>query len=90
MTGEDLAALVDSGVQMHRLLELAPPGRFAGNIVFLTAARDGGENAAGTWREHVDGDIEEYRIDCHHTTMMRQGPLTDIGPIIAAELNRAR
>jgi acyl transferase domain-containing protein/thioesterase domain-containing protein/acyl carrier protein len=89
MTGEDLAALVDNGVHTHRLLESAPPGRFAGNVVFLTAARDGGDDAVSTWREHVDGDIDEYRIDCHHTTMMRQGPLTDIGPIIAAELQRA-
>jgi acyl transferase domain-containing protein/thioesterase domain-containing protein/acyl carrier protein len=88
LTGDDLAALVDSGVHTHRLLESTPPGRFAGGIVFLTAARDGDE-AAGTWRDHVDGDIDEHRIDCHHTTMMRQGPLTDIGPIIAAALRRA-
>lgn len=33
-----------------------------------------------------DGDLEEYGIGCHHTTMMRQGPLGAIGPIIAAEL----
>jgi amino acid adenylation domain-containing protein len=87
-TGEDLAGLVESGVHTHQLLEQSPPGRFEGNLVYLSAARDG-ESAAGSWREHVDGDLEEYRIDCHHTTMMRQGPLGEIGPIIAAELKRA-
>ena len=88
-TGEDLATLVEGGMHTHQLIETTPPGRFEGNLVYLAAARDGA-SSAGSWREHVDGGTEEYRIDCHHTTMMRQGPLGEIGPIIAAELKRAQ
>ncbi|MFG3691061.1 amino acid adenylation domain-containing protein [Micromonospora sp. NPDC047740] len=88
-TGEDLDALVESGLHTQRILERTPPGRFRGNVVYLTAVRDG-DRAAAAWHEHVDGNVDEYPIDCHHTTMMRQGPLTEIGPVIAAELKRAR
>ncbi|MEV5015470.1 non-ribosomal peptide synthetase/type I polyketide synthase [Streptomyces sp. NPDC053780] len=89
VTGEDLDVLVDSGLHTHRLLHETPPGVFHGNVVYLTAARDGAP-AVDSWLGHVDGKINEYRIDCHHTTMMRQGPLTEIGPIIAAELKETR
>ncbi|WP_410656965.1 amino acid adenylation domain-containing protein [Amycolatopsis sp. lyj-112] len=85
--GADLASLVESGVHTHRIIRQAPPGRFDGDVVFLTAARDAVAAAAG-WREYVHGDLDEYQIDCHHTTMMRQGPLAEIGPIIATELKR--
>ncbi len=87
--GTDLDALVASGEHTHRVLAATPPGVFRGNAVYLTAERDG-DPAVGAWREHVDGEIDEFRIDCHHTTMMRQGPLTEIGPIIAAELKGTR
>jgi thioesterase domain-containing protein len=87
-TGEDLAALVDSGAHTYRILGQAPPGRFKGDAVYLTAERDG-DSSATTWAEHISGDLDEYPIDCHHTTMMRQGPLSEIGPIIAAELKTA-
>ncbi|WP_051767620.1 hybrid non-ribosomal peptide synthetase/type I polyketide synthase [Amycolatopsis vancoresmycina] len=87
-TGEDLATLVESGIHTHRLIEQSPPGRYEGNLVYLTAARDESPSAAA-WLDHITGELEEYRIDCHHTTMLRQGPLGDIGPIIAAELKRA-
>ncbi|MEV6694568.1 amino acid adenylation domain-containing protein [Micromonospora sp. NPDC051196] len=88
-TGIDLESLIDSGVHTHRILAQTAPGVFDGNAVLLTATRDG-DSAAATWRDHVTGNLDEHPIDCHHTTMMRQGPLTEIGPIIAAELKRSR
>ncbi|MGH3684924.1 MAG: amino acid adenylation domain-containing protein [Pseudonocardiaceae bacterium] len=38
------------------------------------------------WMPYVDGNIETYYIDCSHAHMTQPGPLTQVGPILAAKL----
>ncbi|MFD9631657.1 alpha/beta fold hydrolase, partial [Streptomyces violascens] len=59
--------------------------------LFLAEHSDWGE--AGTeketlWRPHFSGPLEVHRIACTHDDILNPGPLAEIGPIVAAELDR--
>jgi amino acid adenylation domain-containing protein len=83
----DLDLVVDSAQRVLQVIKAAPPERFDGRVVFLSALRDA-SSAVDGWYP-LAGSIEEHPIDCHHGEMMAQGPLAEIGPIIDAELKRA-
>ncbi|MGH3770110.1 MAG: hypothetical protein ACRDRW_01695 [Pseudonocardiaceae bacterium] len=65
------------------------PSRFRGDILLFTATIDqpeGTPTPAG-WRPYVDGTIETHLVSSRHDNMMKPpGPLTQIGPILAAKL----
>ncbi|MEU9101662.1 amino acid adenylation domain-containing protein [Streptomyces sp. NPDC048361] len=59
--------------------------------LFLAEHSDWGE--AGTeketlWRPHFSGPLEIHRIACTHDDILNPGPLAEIGPVVAAELDR--
>jgi thioesterase domain-containing protein/acyl carrier protein len=88
VAGVDQESLLDAAMRVQRLIRNARPERFDGRVVFLAALRDPGPSPVEGWRPLV-ADLEEHLIDCHHGEMMRQGPLTEIGPVIDAELKQA-
>ncbi|MFB9902945.1 amino acid adenylation domain-containing protein [Allokutzneria oryzae] len=75
------------GLPVVRSMDSHAPGHFDGDMLFFTA---GVAESAEPWRPYVGGRIEEHRISCAHADMMRPGPLTEIGPAIAARLEARR
>jgi nonribosomal peptide synthetase DhbF len=74
-----------------RLFQRFAPGHYKGDALLIraTKGRDSAAPDAESWRSHIDGAIETYDIDCEHDDMMEQAALHVIGPVIAAEVERA-
>ena len=87
-----LHALVDTAVHTRRVIQAAGPSRFAGDMLLLTATRDRGPDwpSPDSWRAHVTGTLTEHEVDCRHWDMLRTGPLSQVGPLIAAGLDVPR
>jgi amino acid adenylation domain-containing protein len=87
-----LHALVDTAANTRRIIQAAEPGRFAGDVLLLTATRDRGPDwpAPGSWRTHLTGSLTEHEVDCRHWDMLRTGPLAQVGPLLAAGLDVPR
>ncbi|HEV7980525.1 non-ribosomal peptide synthetase/type I polyketide synthase [Amycolatopsis sp.] len=85
-------SLVDTAVHTQRLIAEAEPGHFDGDAVHLTATRGRlpGWPEPEAWQRHITGDFTEHHVDCAHPEMLRQGPLKEIGPLIATTLKRIR
>ncbi|NUS45757.1 MAG: amino acid adenylation domain-containing protein [Mycobacteriaceae bacterium] len=93
--GGPFAALTDA--QLERLYagyrrgtELATrftPGRFEGNVLFVTAAADEynrsrPDRTALSWRPYVTGEIHEHAVDYRHSELTTPAALGDIGPLV--------
>jgi thioesterase domain-containing protein len=88
-----LAELVETALGTRAAVRRALPGTFRGDVLHLEAARESrGTLTPRAWARHVDGRLDVRRVDCRHVDMMRPGPLSVIGPVLAAELagRRAR
>ncbi|MBM9838421.1 amino acid adenylation domain-containing protein [Rhodococcus hoagii] len=74
--------LAGSLVRRHR------PRTFEGDLVFFTAANDsrGGVAPPRQWDSYVSGSVRETRIDCTHAEMTTPAALSEIGRVLAAEL----
>jgi thioesterase domain-containing protein/aryl carrier-like protein len=75
-----------------RLLEKFAPGRFSGKMLLFVASADLGEDELAArsdqWAPYVGAGVELHRIDCSHDDMMLPDPLSRIGNVLAAELDR--
>jgi nonribosomal peptide synthetase DhbF len=40
------------------------------------------------WKTYLDGEIEQYDIDCRHKDMCQPKPLAEIGELLAQALER--
>ncbi|MFE3541567.1 amino acid adenylation domain-containing protein [Nocardia sp. NPDC059177] len=63
---------------------------FDGDLLFFTAGRDdhGEGRAAGSWRDHIAGDIRDIAVDATHWDITGATALDTIGPALAAALTR--
>jgi nonribosomal peptide synthetase DhbF len=64
------------------------PGRFTGDVLFFTAAKDswkkGGEWEA--WTSFVDGTVENHDVPCPHSHLMQPGVLDLIDDVLRRKL----
>ncbi|GAA4938548.1 thioesterase domain-containing protein [Nonomuraea thailandensis] len=82
-----LTELVETALGTRAAVRSALPGTFRGDVLHLEAARESrGTLTPRAWARHIDGRLDVRRVDCRHVDMMRPGPLSVIGPILAAEL----
>ncbi|WP_280269301.1 non-ribosomal peptide synthetase [Nocardia wallacei] len=67
------------------------PPRYAGELLYFTAAADSGPNpGAAQWSPLVGGELREHRVECTHGAMTGPEALADIGPVLRAHLAGAR
>ncbi|MBV9163199.1 MAG: amino acid adenylation domain-containing protein, partial [Pseudonocardiales bacterium] len=87
-----LTAIIQILANNYHLARKFTPDRFEGDLLLITAALDQpeSEQTADAWRPYVTGEIETHAIDTQHTHMTQPGPLTQIGSILAAKLQKIR
>ncbi|MFF9090557.1 type I polyketide synthase [Streptomyces sp. NPDC014991] len=84
---------------MRNNLRIAPqfaPGRFRGDVLFFSAAREpvtefSGDLAvqpgkADSWRPYVDGTLHDHQVPCGHYEMTEPEPIARIGETVAKAL----
>jgi thioesterase domain-containing protein len=69
------------------------PRSYDGTMQLFLAEQSGWGDAGkdekeGLWQPYFDGPLRLHRIDCNHDDILNPGPLSKIGPIVAAELDR--
>jgi thioesterase domain-containing protein len=68
------------------------PRKYRGDVLFFRARQAGsvelGSRTPDAWQPYVDGRIETHDIECVHEAMMRPHALAQIGPRLAAALER--
>ncbi len=80
--------LVTAALRTQEAILAAPPPRFGGRAVYLSALRNPWPSDVDEWRPLL-GELVEHPIDCEHDEMTTPRALADIGPVVAAELKRA-
>jgi amino acid adenylation domain-containing protein len=80
----EVFATITNAILRHRT------GQYDGGLLFFAAAKDDQEIDPIVWRGHVRGPVEIHEINCQHNDMLRPGPLTEIGPILADRLANYR
>ena len=87
----EVSLLVKVFNEMSTLFADASLGVFQGDVLLITATADKQEDSPylpHAWREHVDGHIEVFPVDCAHGELTRPEALSVIGPILADRLPR--
>ncbi|TYR81430.1 amino acid adenylation domain-containing protein [Priestia megaterium] len=85
--------LKETYVNSVRILGEYKPKRFNGNILFFrsTIIPDWFDPIyPESWNPYIDGQIEQYDIECRHKDMCQPGPLAEIGDILANKLNQMK
>ncbi|MFC9769521.1 thioesterase domain-containing protein, partial [Rhodococcus jostii] len=61
----------DAMLRTRSFLGAHTPARYAGKVLYVTAAAGAGGSSPGldTWRPYLDGEVIERRIDCTHARM---------------------
>lgn len=83
----DLKAVFENSVS---ILSDFSPGRFHGDLTFFhsTVVQDWFDPIdPETWLPYIDGRIEQHDVNCQHKDLCQQGPLAEIGRVLAAKLN---
>ncbi|MFJ5847133.1 amino acid adenylation domain-containing protein [Streptomyces sp. NPDC092903] len=87
-----MARMVDLMAHHQTLKSLYAPGRYDGKMQLFVSdspLSDGERtDKVALWQPVFDGPMEVHRIACTHDEMMSRVPLSEIGPAIAAELDR--
>ncbi|MDP9386818.1 MAG: alpha/beta fold hydrolase, partial [Actinomycetota bacterium] len=85
-----VSAMVDVAANAGRLLRAARPGRFDGDVLFVTATADkaGTSLSPGRWEPFVGGAIENHDVACTHLALTEPGPLGEWGPIVDEKLRK--
>ncbi|WP_159058711.1 amino acid adenylation domain-containing protein [Streptomyces caeruleatus] len=90
-TDEELRSRLPSvGTHGLRIARDFTPGRFHGDVVCFTAARERNPAPAHAWQPHVRGRITEHAVDCGHLTMTAPEPLRHITEELSSLLKQAR
>jgi thioesterase domain-containing protein len=87
----EILAMKDVYVNNTRLMWSHTPGRFGGDMLFVTARRDQGalarERGHRAWGAHVAGEIVNHDVDSDHEGLMtRPGPIARVGRLLADRL----
>ncbi len=86
-----IAQVVENYVAAERLTAGADYGRYDGDVFFVDASvleMDLTGVASRQWRPHVGGRLQVVTLDCRHSELMDAATLEQLGPLIAAELDR--
>ncbi|MET9554799.1 amino acid adenylation domain-containing protein [Streptomyces sp. NPDC006645] len=90
--GEERMTRMVALMARHQILNTAYlPGSYDGEMQLFVAGRSPwGEvtDKEALWRPQHSGPTTVHRIDCAHDDMLSAGPLAEIGPAVAAELDR--
>jgi len=81
--------LKETYVNSVRLLSAYAPKLFHGNLLFFrsTIIPDWFDPiSSDSWLTYIDGNMEQYDIDCRHKDLCQPGPLTEIGQVLASKL----
>jgi len=92
LTDEALAGVLRVTENNIRLLLGFKPDTYHGSALLFQAAKEGdNDDEAKRWQPYITGGVTTYLIDSRHFHMMSPEALSDIGPIVAAEImeNRA-
>ncbi|HDR4948816.1 TPA: amino acid adenylation domain-containing protein [Bacillus cereus] len=84
---ETILNLKETYVNSVGLLGKYVPKQFHGNIVFFRSTiipEWFDPISPDTWLNYIDGEIEQYDIDCRHKDLCQPGPLTEIGQVLAS------
>ncbi|MFC4464298.1 amino acid adenylation domain-containing protein [Streptomyces xiangluensis] len=84
----EILAMKDVYVNNTRLMWSHTPGRFSGDMLFVTARRDQGalarERGYRAWEAHVAGEVVNHDVDSDHEGLMtRPGPIAHVGRLLA-------
>ncbi|WP_260610457.1 thioesterase domain-containing protein [Streptomyces sp. WAC06614] len=65
-------------------------GTFHGELLFFVATeeRPAARPDPYVWQRYVDGPVTVHEVPAAHGAMLRTGPLTTIGPVLAGRLDR--
>lgn len=86
---ETILNLKETYVNSVRLLSAYAPKLFHGNLLFFrsTIIPDWFDPISpDSWLTYIDGNMEQYDIDCRHKDLCQPGPLTEIGQVLASKL----
>jgi nonribosomal peptide synthetase DhbF len=84
---EFITALAGTSTLLHRAISAAPPKRFAGPLLFFTAALTRETpRTAERWAPYVSGPIENHDVEVGHFDMIQRRPLAEIAQILSAAL----
>ncbi|MFM8331281.1 MAG: amino acid adenylation domain-containing protein, partial [Candidatus Methylumidiphilus sp.] len=83
-----IAAAVAVMINNSSIMMPHVPAHFDGGVLFFRATAGQNPQLIPTlWRPYVAGDIEVHSLDCRHDHMDQPGPLSLIGPLLAARLD---
>ncbi|MEU7482642.1 thioesterase domain-containing protein, partial [Streptomyces sp. NPDC042319] len=92
MGDERMARMVDLMLHHQGLNTRYTPGDFDGTMqLFLAEHSEWGEagtDKEGLWRPYFSGTLDIHRVACTHDDILNPGPLSEVGPAVAAELDR--
>ncbi|WP_327132148.1 amino acid adenylation domain-containing protein [Streptomyces sp. NBC_01343] len=84
---DGLASLARVFVDVSNLRGSHDAGVFDGSLLLFSAATPGRTPVtAGTWSDHVTGEIEVHAVDCTHGEMTAPAPLAAIARVVARHL----
>ncbi|MFD7552900.1 alpha/beta fold hydrolase, partial [Streptomyces sp. NPDC059578] len=88
---DEARAVYDSMTNNVRLMRDFVPGVFTGDLTFVMATAERGENPPepSDWRPFVTGAVREHHVPCAHLDMTRPDPLALIGAMVARWLRDA-
>ncbi|MEV5649231.1 amino acid adenylation domain-containing protein [Nocardia sp. NPDC052254] len=86
LTPDRVRRIYRSAVRSAELIVEHSPGVYHGRLDYFSATDH--ENPAQNWRDHVDGEIVDRRIDAAHDQMTAPSAMAEIGPQLARLLAR--
>jgi thioesterase domain-containing protein len=90
LTEDQVAALTRVMTRNVKVGLTHRPGRFDGDILYLSATVDRTETSPipTDWSPYLTGRLNVHPVDCAHVDMLRREPLTVIGPLVADVINK--
>ncbi|MFG2290982.1 amino acid adenylation domain-containing protein [Streptomyces sp. NPDC048595] len=85
-----MARMIDLMTRHQGLNTAYTPRDYDGKMqLFLAEHSDWGEaDKEEVWRPYFSGTLQIHRIACNHDDILNPGPLSEVGPAVAAELER--
>jgi amino acid adenylation domain-containing protein len=90
LTEDEVTRVAEVFVDALALAGRFTPAVFDGDLLVVAATADKDENSPtpDAWRPYVSGRLSVHRVDCWHGAMTAPAPLAQIGPLLAARLEK--
>ncbi len=85
--------LKETYVNSVTLLGKYVPKKFKGNLIFFRSTMIPewfDPISPDTWSSYIEGEIEQYDIDCRHKDLCQPEPLAEIGKVLANRLQEKK